>query len=157
MRHEYVMCQANDIKQKSLLGDNLTKKKDLFSFCLIFYFLHFTLCFHYFLFLFFYFNIEDNVVFKVLRGILVFFVVSVCFIRIRRTHKKYLCFPTLNIKFYLFNFHWFMRIWVLCMRISWDRWKYKLNEWVCMQVLSLISLGIDFENMSCWLNSVVPM
>jgi hypothetical protein len=43
------------------------------------------------------------------------------------------------------------------MRISWDRWKYKLNEWVCMQVLSLISLEIDFENMSCWLNSVVPM
>jgi len=47
----------------------------------------------------------------------------------------YICFPTLSIKFYLLNAYWFMTIWVLCMRISWDRWKYKLNEGVWMQVL----------------------
>jgi hypothetical protein len=70
--------------------------------------------------------------------ILVFFVVSLCFIRLEKPiniwKKNYLCFPILNIKFYLLNSHWFMRIWVWYMRISWDRWKYKSNEWMYMQV-----------------------
>ena len=43
------------------------------------------------------------------------------------------------------------------MRINWDRWRYKSNEGVCMEVLGLIGLGIDFENMPCWLYSVIPM
>jgi len=37
--------------------------------------------------------------------------------------------------FDLSNSYWFMRLWVLYMRINWDRWRYKSNEWVCMQVL----------------------
>jgi len=48
MKNEHTTCQANDIKQKRLLGGNLAqkeKKKDLLSFSLIFYFLHFTLFF----------------------------------------------------------------------------------------------------------------
>jgi len=40
-----------------------------------------------------------------------------------------------KIMFDLLNFHWFLRIWVLCMRISLDKWRYKSNEGVCMQVL----------------------
>jgi hypothetical protein len=36
------------------------------------------------------------------------------------------------IMFDLLNSHWFLRIWVLYMRISWDRWRYKSNERVCM-------------------------
>jgi len=55
-----------------------------------------------------------------IKRILVFFVVF---------QNKYLCLIILNS-------HWFMRIWVLCMRISWDKWRYKSNEWVCMQVLT---------------------
>ena len=42
--YELVMCRANDIKQKRLLGGNPTKKNsDLLSFSLIFYFSLFTL------------------------------------------------------------------------------------------------------------------
>jgi hypothetical protein len=46
MKNEHATCQANDIKQKRLLGGNPTqkeKKTDLLSFSLIFYFSHFTL------------------------------------------------------------------------------------------------------------------
>jgi hypothetical protein len=41
-----------------------------------------------------------------------------------------------NLCLIFFKSHWFIRIWVLCMRISWDRWIHKSNEWVCMQVLT---------------------
>ena len=41
------------------------KKSDLLSFSFIFYFSHFTFFCHSLIFLFFYFNIEDNVMFKV--------------------------------------------------------------------------------------------
>jgi hypothetical protein len=158
MRHEYVMCQANDIKQKSLLGDNLTKKKKicfLFALSFIFYILLYVfILFYSFSFIS---TLKTMLCLKCWGGFWFSLLFLCVLLELEEPIKKYLCFPTLNIKFYLFNFHWFMRIWVLCMRISWDRWKYKLNEWVCMQVLSLISLEIDFENMSCWLNSVVPM
>ena len=40
-----------------------------------------------------------------------------------------------NLWLIVLNSYWFLRIWVLCMRIKWDRWIYKSNEWVCMQVL----------------------
>jgi hypothetical protein len=46
MKHEHMMCRANDIKQKRLLGGNLAqkeKKSDFLSFSLIFYFSHFAL------------------------------------------------------------------------------------------------------------------
>ena len=59
--------------------------------------------------------------------------------------------------FDLLNSYWFMRMWALHMRINWDRWRYKSNEGVCMQVLRFNGLGIDFENMPCWLYSVIPM
>jgi len=60
------MCQANDIKQKRLLGGNPAQKKNQicflfplsFIFRILLYFCHSPL------FLFFYFNIEDNVMFK---------------------------------------------------------------------------------------------
>jgi hypothetical protein len=62
------MCRANDIKQKHLLGGNPAQKEkisDLLSFSLIFYFCILLYFCHSLIFLFFYFNIEDNVVFKV--------------------------------------------------------------------------------------------
>jgi hypothetical protein len=40
-----------------------------------------------------------------------------------------------NSMFDLLNSYWFMRMWVLYMWINWDRWRYKSNEGVCMQVL----------------------
>jgi hypothetical protein len=45
MKNEHATCQANDFKQKRLLGGNPAqeKKTDLLSFSLIFYFLYFTL------------------------------------------------------------------------------------------------------------------
>jgi len=46
MKNEHATCRTNDIKEKRLLGGNPAqkeKKTDLFSFSLIFYFLHFTL------------------------------------------------------------------------------------------------------------------
>jgi len=67
MKHEHVICRANDIKQKRLLGGNPTQKNIRFAlfFSLIFYFrILFYFC-HSLIFIFFYFNIEDNFVFKV--------------------------------------------------------------------------------------------
>jgi hypothetical protein len=45
MKNEHAACQANDIKQKRLLGGNPAQKKNqiCFLFSLIFYFSHFTL------------------------------------------------------------------------------------------------------------------
>jgi hypothetical protein len=45
MKNEHATCQANDLKQKRLLGGNPAQKTktDLLSFSLIFYFSHFTL------------------------------------------------------------------------------------------------------------------
>jgi hypothetical protein len=46
MKNEHATCQANDIKQKRLLGGNLAqkeKKSDLLSFSLSSIFLHFNL------------------------------------------------------------------------------------------------------------------
>jgi hypothetical protein len=46
MKNKHAACQANDIKQKHLLGGNPAqkeKKTDLLSFSFIFYFSHFTL------------------------------------------------------------------------------------------------------------------
>jgi hypothetical protein len=68
MKNEHATCRANDIKQKCLLGGNPAqkeKKSDLLSFSLIFYFRILLYFCHSLIFLFFYFNIEDNVVFKV--------------------------------------------------------------------------------------------
>ena len=48
----------------------------------------------------------------------------------------FVVFQKTNLCLIFLNSNWFMRIWVLCMRISWDIWRYKLNEWVCMQVLT---------------------
>jgi hypothetical protein len=84
-----VVCQVNDIKQRRLLGGN-PKQKFRFAFFspYILFFIFLLYVFNSFLFLFFYLNIENNVVFNGKGGrILVLFVVSVCFIRIRRTHK----------------------------------------------------------------------
>jgi hypothetical protein len=67
MKHEHVMCRANDIKQKCLLGGNPTQKNIRFAlfFSLIFYFRILFYFYHSLIFIFFYFNIEDNFVFKV--------------------------------------------------------------------------------------------
>jgi len=69
MKHEHVMCRVNDIKQKHLLGANPAQKKKKkqiwflfplsFIFCILLYF------YHSLILLFFYFNIEDNIMFKV--------------------------------------------------------------------------------------------
>jgi len=50
MKNEHATCQANDLKQKRLLGGNQAQKKktDLLSFSLIFYFSHFTLVLSFF-------------------------------------------------------------------------------------------------------------
>ena len=66
MKNEHATCRANDIKQKRLLGGNLAqkeKKTDLLSFPLSFIFRILLYFCHSPIFLFFYFNIEDNVVF----------------------------------------------------------------------------------------------
>jgi len=64
MKNEHAACQANDIKQKRLLGGNPTKKNsDLLSFSLSFIFRILLYICHSLIFLFFYFNIEDNIVF----------------------------------------------------------------------------------------------
>jgi len=66
MKNEHATCRANDIKQKHLLGGNLAqkeKKTDLLSFPLSFIFRILLYFCHSPIFLFFYFNIEDNVVF----------------------------------------------------------------------------------------------
>jgi hypothetical protein len=69
-----------------------------------------------------------------------------------------LCQKNNNLCLIFLNSHWFMRIWVLCMRISWDRWRYKSNEWVCMQVL-LFNWFRDWLwkhamlNLSCYTNA----
>jgi len=67
MKNEHATCQANDIKQKRLLGGNPAQKKkkksDLLSFSLSFIFRILLYFCHSPIFLFFYFNIEDNVVF----------------------------------------------------------------------------------------------
>jgi hypothetical protein len=98
------------------------KKLDLLSFSFIFYFFAFYFILVILLYsFFFYFNIEDNVVFKVWgywENFDYFFCVK----------KKHLCLIFLNS-------YWFIRIRVLFMRINWDRWRYKSNEWLCMQVL----------------------
>jgi len=69
MKNEHVTCRANDIKQKRLLGGNPTQKEKknqiFFLFPLSFIFHILLYFFHSLIFLFFYFNIEDNVVFKV--------------------------------------------------------------------------------------------
>jgi len=66
MKNEHATCQVNDIKQKRLLGGNPAQKKIIrfafffplsFIFRILLYFCHSPI------FLFFYFNIEDNVVF----------------------------------------------------------------------------------------------
>jgi len=66
MKNEHATCRANDIKQKRLLGGNPAQKEkkiDFLSFPLSFIF-HILLYFcHSPIFFFFYFNIENNVVF----------------------------------------------------------------------------------------------
>ena len=91
MKHEHVMCQANDIKQKCLLGGNPTKKNQFF-FPLSFIFHILPYFNHSLIFLLFYFKIEDNVVFKVW-GVLGEFWFSLLFI----IKKRYM--------FYLLNSH----------------------------------------------------
>jgi hypothetical protein len=66
MKNEHATCRANNIKQKRLLGGNPAqkeKKTDLLSFLLSFIFRILLYFYHSPIFLFFYFNIEDNVVF----------------------------------------------------------------------------------------------
>jgi len=66
MKNELAACRANDIKQKRLLGGNPAQKKKIrfafvfplsFIFRILLYFCRSPI------FLFFYFNIKDNVVF----------------------------------------------------------------------------------------------
>jgi len=92
MKHEHAMCQANDIEQKRLLGGNPAQKKNqiCFLFPLSFIFRILLCFFRSLIFLFFYFNIEDNVVFWF--SLLFFF------------------FKKKESKFYLLNSHWFMII-----------------------------------------------
>jgi len=103
------------------------KKTDLLSFSLIFYFSYFTLFLSssYIPFLLFQHWRQCCVLSVGVLGecwflILIFFVVP---------KKKQISM------FDLLNSYWFIRMWVLYMRINWDRWKYKSNEGVCMQVL----------------------
>jgi len=67
MKNEHATCRANDIKQKRLLGGNPAQKEkkqtDLLSFFLSFIFRILLYFYHSPIFLFFYFYIEDNVVF----------------------------------------------------------------------------------------------
>jgi len=119
-------------KTKALIGRQpSTKRKkisDLLSFFLIFYFSHFTLflSFSYIPFLLFQ-HWGQCCVLSV--GVL-----GECWF-------SYFGFLCCSIKkkqismFDLLNSYWFMRMWVLYMRINWDRLRYKSNEGVCLQVL----------------------
>jgi len=64
MKNEHATCRANDIKQKRLLGGNPAQKekKNRFAFFLPYLFIFRILLYfcHSPIFLFFYFNIEDN-------------------------------------------------------------------------------------------------
>jgi hypothetical protein len=89
MSHEHVMCQANDIEQRHLLGGNITKKiiSDLFYFPLSFIFCILLYVFVIFLYSFSFISTLRTMLCLKCGGIwriLVFFVVSVS--------KKYLCF-----------------------------------------------------------------
>ena len=130
MKNEHATCRANDIKQKRLLGGNPAKKKIRFAFFfLIFYFSHFTLflSFSYIPFLLFQYWGQCCV--------LSVGVLGECWF----SYFDFLCCTKKKQKqismFDLLNFYWFIRMWVLYMRINWDRWRYKFNEGVCMQVL----------------------
>jgi hypothetical protein len=108
-------------KTKALIGRQPNKKSQIcflfpLSFIFTFYFI-FVILLYSFSFIS---TLRTMLRLKCGGRILVFFVVS----------KK-------KSKFYLLNSNWFMRIWVLCIRISGDRWKYKSNEWVCMQALKV--------------------
>jgi hypothetical protein len=66
MKNEHATCRANDIKQKRLLGDNPEQKEKkwiCFPFPYLLFFAFYFIFFHSPIFHFFYFNIEDNVVF----------------------------------------------------------------------------------------------
>jgi hypothetical protein len=67
MKNEQATCRANDIKQKRLLGGNPAHKKKqiCFLFPLSFIFIILLYFCHSSIFLFFYFNIEDDVMFQV--------------------------------------------------------------------------------------------
>jgi len=117
-------------KTKALTGRQpSTKKKkktDLLSFSLIFYFSHFTLflSFSYIPFLLFQ-HWGQCCVLSV--GVL-----GECWF----SYFGFLCCSKKkNSMFDLLNSYWFMRMWVLHIRINWDRWRYESNEGVCMQVL----------------------
>ena len=121
MKNEHATCRANDIKQKHLLGGNPAKKTDLLSFSLIFYFWHFTLCLSF-----------SSIPFLLFQHwwqccVLSVGVLGECWFS--------LLFQKKNSMFDLLNSYWFMRMWVLHIRINWDRWRYESNEGVCMQVL----------------------
>jgi hypothetical protein len=116
-------------KIKALTGrqPSTKRKKNRFAFLsLIFYFSHFTLFFSFSYIPFLLFQHWGECC------VLSVGVLGECWF----SNFGFLCyFWKKKIMFDLLNFHWFLRIWVLCMRISWDRWKYKSNEGVCMQVL----------------------
>jgi hypothetical protein len=132
MRHEHKMCQANEIKQKVLTGRQSNKKKKnrfAFFFSYLFFFTFsfmFGILFYSFSFIS---TLRTMLCLKcVWRGggefwFSLFFLCVLLELKetINIFLKKYLYFSTLSIKFYLLNSHWFMRIWVLYMRISWDR------------------------------------
>jgi hypothetical protein len=99
MKHKHVMCRANDIKQKRLLGGNPTtkqKKSNLFFFPYLLFFIF------YFIFVILLYSFSFILTLRTMlclkcggtERILVFFVVS--------NKKKF--------KFYLLNSYWFMRI-----------------------------------------------
>jgi hypothetical protein len=91
MKHEHMMCRANDINQKRLLGGNLAQKEKKIRFALFFpYLLFFTFYFIFVILLYLfsfistlrtmlclkYRGIERILIFFVVSRILVFFVVS---------------------------------------------------------------------------------
>ena len=105
MRHEHAMCPANDIKQKRLLGGN---QKKIFKFAFFFLYLLFFTFYFMFVILLYSFSFIST-----LRTILclkcvgggeywIFFIVFVCFIRIRRTYKQ-IIYIYIYIYIYMFS------------------------------------------------------
>jgi hypothetical protein len=136
MKYEHAMCWANDIKQKRLLGGNPSQKKKnhiyflfplSFIFPILLYFCHSPI------FLFFYFNIEDNVVFKVW-GYWENFGFLCCFLKKkkRKNEKKSLSFIFWT-PIGLWEYEYY--VWELVERDDNINWMNESRDWLWKHVM----------------------
>jgi hypothetical protein len=141
-----VSSQWHKTKALTRRQPNRKKISDLLFFFPLSFFFHVLPYFcHSFIFVFFYFNIKDNVVFKVW-GYWENFGFLCCF---------YFFWKSLSFIFWtpigLWEYEYYL--WEL---VGIDKNINQMNECAC-KFFCLISLGIDFKNISCWLYSVILM